>query len=427
MGFGPVRPSQDDPELELLLRCARSGEADAAASPRAFLSEKRRFDWDRFMAVADRNGMAPLVSHALDPGCRDLVPAASRDILGDYFRANELRSRVFTGELLRVLDALQAKGIEAVPFKGPLLAITDYGHQALREFVDLDVIVRGTDVPGARELLGKLGYRRVMEARGPRHERAYLQAGNADEWVSADGLVCLDLHWRLSPQRLPFRLEPELFRPLLETVLLESRPVRTLSAEVLLVYLCMHGTKDRWRRLIWLCDVDRVLRRQGSPDWEVVLSLAARAHCRRAVALGLLLARRLLEAPVPDPPPTAAFEPGLARLARRIERAIAEGEPPPSFLHAWLDIRGEHLSSLDGFGDRLRYLLHTLLTPNAWDWARFQLPDALYSLYYLLRPIRLAARGGKLIFKRGGGHEIGIRSTSRGRAGSWREGPPSPS
>lgn len=400
MGTGPLRPSQDDPELELLLRCARSDQADAASSPRAFLSEKRPFDWSRFVAMADRNGMAPLVSQVLDAHCSDLVPAAPRDLLGDYFRANVLRSRVFTSELLRVLDAFQARGIEAIPFKGPLLAARAYGHPALRDFIDLDIIVPEADVPGARQLLGTLGYRRQMDARGPRHERAHLQAGNDDEWVGGDGLVYLDLHWRLSPRRLPFRFDPERFRPLLETVSLEGRPVRALSAEALLVYLCMHGAKDRWRRLIWLCDVDRVLRSHGPPDWGAVLGLAATVRCRRAVALGLLLARTLLDAPVPDPSPAAALEPGLARLAARIRRVFAEGEPAASFLDTWLDIRPDHLASLDGFGDRLRYVSRTVLTPNAWDWARFHLPDGLYPLYYLLRPIRLAARGGKLVVKR---------------------------
>jgi Uncharacterised nucleotidyltransferase len=423
----PMSGPPDDPELELLLRCARSDTADSAASPRAFLSEKRSIDWGRFVAVADRNGMAPLASHVLDLHCRELVPAASRDLLGNYFRVNELRSRLLTRELRRVLDALESQGIEAVPFKGPLLSTVAYGHPALREFIDLDIIVRHADVPAARERLGKLGYRRDMDAWGPRHERAYIETWNEDLWVSPDGLVYLDLHWRLFPPRFPFQLGPERFRPFLETVSLEGRPVRTLSPEVLLVYLCLHGMKDRWRRLIGLCDVDRVLRLRGAPDWGAVPSLAATAHGRRAVGLGLLLARALLGAPVPDLPDGAALEPDLARRASRIRKVLAEGEPSPTFLHKWLNIRGDHLESLDGFGDRRRYVLRTLLTPNESDWARFRLPDALYPLYYLLRPLRLAARGGKLVWKRGRrGHERGIRSTPRRPAGSWREDPPSP-
>ena len=411
MGSASVRSTQEDPEFELLLRCARSDQI-GAEGPRAFRSQKRPFDWGRFLAMADRNGMAPLAFHVLDSGGGEQLPPATRELLHDYFRVNELRSRMLTGELLRVLGALESQGIRAIPIKGPLLAMYAYGHAALREFVDLDIVVRRADVAGARQVLEKLGYCRDIKAQGPHHELAHIRAWNEDEWVSADGLVYIDLHWRLSPARLPFRLEPELFWPLLETAWLEGRPVRTLSREVLLVYLCMHGSKDRWRRLIWLCDVDRTLRRHGTLDWGAVLSLATTARCQRALALGLLLARTLLKAPVPDPPPTAALEPGLARSAGRIRGLLAVGEPPASFLHAWLNVRGYHIESLDGFGDRLWYVVRTLLTPTLSDWERFRLPDALYPLYYLLRPMRLAARGGKLIWKLGMGG--GVRSTSRG-------------
>lgn len=307
---------------------------------------------------------------------------------------------MLTDELLRLLDALEGDGIEALPFKGPLMASWAYGHAALREFVDLDIVVRLGDVPRARERLRALGYRRRMEARGPRHEEAYVRTWNEDEWVSADDLVYLDLHWRLVPRRLPFRLETDLLWRCLETNRLAGRPVRTLSLEGLLVCLCAHGTKDRWRRLIWLCDIDRILSAHGPPDWQALQAFAATARCQRALAVGLYLARVLVGSPGSDSPRINVPDPGLLALLHYFRGGIADGEPAPSFLQEWLDLRGCHLRSLDGFGDRVRYVLRTVLTPNKWDWARFHLPDAAYPLYYLLRPLRLAGRGGRLLGRR---------------------------
>jgi len=262
-----------------------------------------------------------------------------------------------------------------------------------------------------------------MALRGPRHERAYIRAWHEDEWVSADELVYVDLHWRLAPRRLPFRLEPERLWPRLETAGLEGKSTRTLALEPLLVCLCAHGTKDRWRRLIWLCDIDRALRRRGPPDWRALQALAATARCRRALALGLFLARTLLGAPVPDPSPATVPEPGRAVLGR-IRRSFAEGEPPASFLQEWLELRRAHIDSLDGVADRLRYVWRTVLTPDAWDWDRFQLPDAVYPLYYVLRPLRLLGRGGKVIWRRLGRPGRPERTTSTSTAGDgwWRRG-----
>ncbi|PYO80862.1 MAG: hypothetical protein DMD65_14450, partial [Gemmatimonadetes bacterium] len=44
--------------------------------------------------------------------------------------------------------------------------------------------------------------------------------------------------------------------------------------------------------------------------------------------------------------------------------------------------------------DRLRYCARVALTPTSGDWAWLRLPDALYPLYYVARPIRLIAKYG---------------------------------
>ena len=83
--------------------------------------------------------------------------------------------------------------------------------------------------------------------------------------------------------------------------------MRVFPAETLVALLCLHGAKDTWHKLIWLCDVDRLIRVSPSLDWEEVRAFAEESRCRRAVGLGLLLAHRLLETPLPAPV--------LARLA----------------------------------------------------------------------------------------------------------------
>jgi hypothetical protein len=55
----------------------------------------------------------------------------------------------FTAELIRILNCLESHGIAAIPFKGPTLAESVYGNLALREFSDLDILVRQSDFPRA--------------------------------------------------------------------------------------------------------------------------------------------------------------------------------------------------------------------------------------------------------------------------------------
>lgn len=62
-------------------------------------------------------------------------------------------------QLASVIDALAAEGIGALPFKGPVLALQAYGDPAMREYLDLDILVRREHVSRTLSILGDLGYR----------------------------------------------------------------------------------------------------------------------------------------------------------------------------------------------------------------------------------------------------------------------------
>jgi hypothetical protein len=47
---------------------------------------------------------------------------------------------------------------------------------------------------------------------------------------------------------------------------------------------------------------------------------------------------------------------------------------------------------MDRPGDRARYVGRSLMVPQPEDWRAVPLPDPLFPLYYLIRPVRLALR-----------------------------------
>lgn len=68
--------------------------------------------------------------------------------------------------LLDVVDAFGQAGIEYRVLKGPAVARLDYTNPGVREFGDIDVLVRGSDFDGAAELLSRRGcVRRYREPR----------------------------------------------------------------------------------------------------------------------------------------------------------------------------------------------------------------------------------------------------------------------
>ena len=114
------------------------------------------------------------------------------------------------------------------------------------------------------------------------------------------------------------------------------------------------------------------------------------------VLLALHLADDLLGASVPE----AARErlrgdPGVRVLGERVRLRMFVGPHPPK---TW-ERRAFYWRVRERWRDRLRDLARTVFTPTEGDWQVVRLPDSLFALYYLIRPLRLAAKYGARLLR----------------------------
>ena len=382
-------------DWSLLLRACRSDRVGLDAAVALRFPGRHASDWAGFLALMDREGVGPLAATALLLVDANLVPEDVRAALRERVQLGALRAGFQVPELLAILEALEARGVAAVAHKGPTLSVLAYGQTGIRDSVDLDLVVRESDVAAAEEVLRQRGYRRhnPPELR-QREEAAWRRAGNAAEFVSGDGWLFVDLHWQICSRRFPFVVDSTRLWSRPARVMLTGREVRVFPAETLVGLLCLHGAKDRWRKLMWLCDVDRLIRLSPSLGWEEVRGFAEQSRCRRAVGLGLLLASRLLETPLPAPVlAQLAQDEKLVRLAAEVEDHLATGGIRRSWWLEKLNLWPFHLEVFDTWRDGALYLGRTLVTPETGDWELLEvpLPDALYPLCSPLRPLRLLA------------------------------------
>src|SRR5690606_15715096 len=131
----------------------------------------------------------------------------------------------------------------------------------------------------------------------------------------------LELHWALAMRHPLGALTLDALREGAGTVELEGLRARTFAPEDLTLALCLHGARHMWERLAWLCDL-RELLRCARLDWDRLLARASRCGGRRVLLLGLHLAGRQLDAPLPETVRAlAAADPAVPRLA---EEALAQ-------------------------------------------------------------------------------------------------------
>src|SRR5262245_6191323 len=145
------------PEQQLLLH-AVSPDRTPEIDDRIRLLAARPLDWDYLFVFARRHAVLQLLYFQLQQCAADLIPSDQLQRLQRYFQENSARNVLLTAELCRLIQLFEVSGIEAVPYKGSVLALFAYGSVALRRFVDIDLVVRREDVNAAIDLLLTDGY-----------------------------------------------------------------------------------------------------------------------------------------------------------------------------------------------------------------------------------------------------------------------------
>ena len=289
-------------EYRLLLLCARTRvEPQQRELIRALVL--KQLDWEFILDKANSHTLIPLLYRNLSEHCADRVPSAVLQQLESDYLANAERNLVLTNELLKLLRILDSADISAVPYKGIALATLVYGDVALRKFIDLDVVVRPRDIIPAKSLLISHGYqwrRYPGQVTGP-GEIKKNRFWHEYNFVHPDNIGPIDLHWGISNQRFPFDIDLDGIWERLEPARLLDQDVRVFPAEALLLFLCVHGSKDLWwKRIGWICDIAELLGSSPDLDWSYSFKLATHTGTRRVLLLGLALAHELLQAPLPE-------------------------------------------------------------------------------------------------------------------------------
>jgi len=375
-------------EVELLLICARAlGDGSVEPSLRRLLRSK--LDWPYLIATASQHGLLPVLCQQLQ--VLNFVPSSESITaqLDQYFRANTLHNLFLSIELLKLLEMFATNGIRAVAFKGPLLALLAYGSISLREFTDLDILIAKEDVAHAKELLSSRAYHPHVPM-SETQEQAGLHLGCERVFVRADRAVALDLHWNFAVKGFSFSPDLSGIWTRLQPMYFGGQTILTLARSDLLLLLCVHGAKHRWKRLEWITSVAGLLRRSPQIDWQTIMRHARRSGAERMLFLGIQLAKDLSHVSLPDHVSQwTAAHPVVERLARDIRRELFTSEELSIYA---ADKLAFLLQTKERLRDKLRYgyyLTRLTLTPTSKDRALLPLPAFLAFLYYLMRPFRL--------------------------------------
>jgi hypothetical protein len=383
-----------DAEWSLLLTaCSEIPRQEKIARLRLLLREPIR--WKILFDLAARHGTQPLLYQSLveiGVEIKDAVPREQISAIEQGYQTNLHKALFLSRELIRMVDRMSALGVEVMPYKGLALAELIYRDVALRQAGDIDLLIHPQDLPRIREAVRELGYTPHMIF-SKAQERAYLQSGYEYAFDGTAGPNLLEVQWAIHPRfyAIDFDMQ-ELFRRAIK-VTVAGHPMKTPSPEDLLLVLSAHAAKHVWGRLVWLCDIARLMN-LPTLDWSWIASQAQALGIVRILRVTMLLANRLLSTAIPPAaqaslPEDPAISAATISLANEIQIHIASESAHNVESSAYFRLM---MRLRERPADRRRFLQRLVFTPGPGEWQAVRLPEPLFPLYRLVRLSRLAAR-----------------------------------
>lgn len=343
--------------------------------------------WKLLFELAERHGVQPLLHQALSSSDQ-LVPNADMRVLRQLHQTNLHKSLLLARELIHLLEHLAQSNVDVLVYKGLALAEWAYGDIALRPVGDIDLLIHGRDLPQLREAVRQLGY--VPRAQiSAAQERAALGSGYGSVFDGPAGRNLLDVKWAILPRFYAVEFEHESFFRRGVSIRVAGHEMKTPSAEDTFLILAVHAAKHLWGRLIWICDLARIVQR-AELNWTWVAAQAKKLGIVRILRVSLHLVKRLVGVETP-----AAAENSLSRdseaeaLAHEIEQHVASAMEYDVESIAYFRLM---LRLRERWCDRMRFISRLVFTPGPGEWVVLRLPEPLFPLYRVVRFGRLAKR-----------------------------------
>ena len=377
--------------LENLLAALRLGlfpasasvEADAVALSQVAAAGEGGGDWRAVAELSRLHHVPGLLLQSLRtlPGLltasgveAELRAAYKRQVLGCMRQLGVLR---------QALECFEEQGEPCLVLKGLPLSARLYGTPFARCAVDVDLLVGGDSFAACRRMLLERGFRVCPEYREtPVRRRWDAIAGKTETLRHGVGAaaVAVELHWRLLAN--PGYIDTTFNR------LYERRSSTRIGGVIMptlgevdeFVYLMCHGVGHNWRCLKWLADVALLLSAMDEAQYRRIAERCGAARINAVLESTVGACRAAFHV---HPPARGRSRQGRRRavvVLRSLPRVWRSGHMPPFWWKVPL-----RLALKPSIRFACHEFLRTLTKPA--DWRRIDLPDPLFFLYFLLRPL----------------------------------------
>jgi hypothetical protein len=329
-------------------------QADAREEIEAIL--QKPIDWQNFLQMAEKHKVVPLVFQNLE-NYSAYVPAEFFEEIRTRCRKLAAKNLGKTLHLLKLGELFRMNDVPFIAYKGAALAAFAYKDVSLRQFTDLDLLIRKKDFPFVKRLIvengGEPGWKLTAK-----EEKAVLKYYYEYPFVFGENKTLVEIHWHLLESFFAFDFETEKLFARAENVFLYGKSVPTLNAADALVVATAHGSKHFWKRLAWICDIGKLIE-TDEIDWSAAFELARKFGSLRMLLLGLRLANDVLKCALPEEIRRCIDKDGEVKLLADVLKNTLFEENNE---FAGMKMAKTHLKMRERVGDKIKYSKRLLQT-----------------------------------------------------------------
>lgn len=223
-----------------------------------------------------------------------------RSELDELLKQQVMKSMAITSELSALYKDMKNDFSHILVTKGPLLSQLLYGEVGKRQFNDLDLYVRPDSFPEAFNEMVDLGYKVLYPSiKNPETFNYYFKYKGDIGLINPRNGVYIELHYGINIMKLIPRECESIFFANFSKVEILGKEIFTLNDELHFIYLCIHGAKHQYSRLIWLKDIADFLQ-SIDIDHASIVSIVQKCGLQYILGLSLQLVTDLFDVKTPD-------------------------------------------------------------------------------------------------------------------------------
>jgi len=291
-------------------------------------------------------------------------------------------------ELINIVKLLEENNVETISFKGPLLSQMIYGDITLRQYVDLDILIKKENLELASNILLKNNYKELFQF--PEYQKENLKTiGHDITLINKSNGINVELHWTLSSSEFFIDLEKLNYYKNTKYFRLKNRDIRTLSNETHFIYLCIHGNKHLWERIEWLVDLTLFIKKENL-DFKEILELSEKIDAERVVLSSLAICKHFFGINLPLYI-EEKINKDLNSIIRKYIKKLSNDFSKENQNKHTKQISYIQWYILKSFSNRLKYLKAFFL-PTEKDYMELSIKKKFHFIYFFLRPLNILFR-----------------------------------